>query len=244
MAAGEAGARRTRVRKSQGLAVLEDIGALIGHSHDLQETLESIVEVVAERMGTEVCSLYLFDPKDERLTLWATTGLERAAVGKVQMTVDEGLTGLVHREARAGDGRRCARAPALQVLPGDRRGAVPLVPRRADRRAAHAARRAGRADAPPAPVHAQRAAPAARDRVAGGRHHRAGAARRDLESKEKERQEYRKRMVDAIRRLHAYEKEPDNRASRRQASPGQRRLIGLRRVAGFGMGRAHLCSPR
>ena len=101
MAAGEVGARRSRVRKSHGLAVLEDIGALIGHSHDLQETLENIVKIVAERMGTEVCSLYLFDPKDERLTLWATTGLERAAIGKVQMTVDEGLTGWVARHRTA-----------------------------------------------------------------------------------------------------------------------------------------------
>src|SRR5690349_2548974 len=95
MAAGEPTSRRARTRKGQGLSVLEDIGTIISHSQTLQETFDNLVRIVAERMGTEVCSLYLFDPKDELLTLWATTGLERAAVGKVQMSVDEGLTGMV-----------------------------------------------------------------------------------------------------------------------------------------------------
>ncbi len=95
MAAGETASRRARARKGQGLSVLEDIGTIISHSQTLQETFDNLVRIVAERMGTEVCSLYLFDPKDEVLTLWATTGLERAAVGKVTMRVNEGLTGLV-----------------------------------------------------------------------------------------------------------------------------------------------------
>ena len=82
-------------RASHGLSVLEDIGAILSGSHDLQESLESIVSVVAERTSTEVCSLYLYDPRAQELTLWATEGLNKASVGKVRMALDEGLTGLV-----------------------------------------------------------------------------------------------------------------------------------------------------
>ena len=71
-AAAEISSRRTRARKGQGLSVLEDIGTIISHSQTLQETFDNLVRIVAERMSTEVCSLYLFDPKDELLTLWAT----------------------------------------------------------------------------------------------------------------------------------------------------------------------------
>src|ERR1044071_8921863 len=86
---------RTKGRRARGhgLRLLEDIGTLIARSHDLQETLEEITEIIADRMNTEVCSLYMLDPEDNRLTLWATTGLDRAAVGKVSMSTTEGLCG-------------------------------------------------------------------------------------------------------------------------------------------------------
>ena len=82
-------------RVSHGLSVLEDIGAIISTSHDLQSSLENIVRVVAERMQTEVCSLYIYEPRTRKLTLWATEGLNKATVGKVRMALDEGLTGMV-----------------------------------------------------------------------------------------------------------------------------------------------------
>src|SRR5262249_14377301 len=64
-----------------------------------------------------------------------------------------------------------------------------------------------------------------------------------LESKEKERQEYRKRMVDAIRRLHAYEKIGDKPAAGAKRRPGQFRLSGAGASPRFGMGHAHLLRP-
>ena len=51
------------------LDILEDISTLISHSHDLQETLDSIVATVADRMQTEVCSIYILDRDKNRLTL-------------------------------------------------------------------------------------------------------------------------------------------------------------------------------
>jgi len=77
------------------LNILEDISTLISHSRDLQETLNSIVATVAERMETEVCSIYILDRQNKRLTLRATMGLDEESVGKVSMSTGEGLTGLV-----------------------------------------------------------------------------------------------------------------------------------------------------
>ena len=86
--------RRKRVAPPH-LDILEDISTLISHSHDLQETLDRIVATVADRMQTEVCSIYILDRTKNRLTLRATRGLDPESVGKVSMGISEGLTGLV-----------------------------------------------------------------------------------------------------------------------------------------------------
>jgi phosphotransferase system enzyme I (PtsP) len=78
-----------------GLRTLEDISGLILHSHDLHETLDNIVNLVAKRMGVEVCSIYLLENDGETLRLKASKGLSRGSVGKVAMKTSEGLTGLV-----------------------------------------------------------------------------------------------------------------------------------------------------
>jgi len=83
-----------------GLRTLEDISTLILQSHDLDETLNNIVSLVARRMKTEVCSIYLLDNDQRTLRLRATCGLASGAVGKVCMGVHEGLTGLAVDEAR------------------------------------------------------------------------------------------------------------------------------------------------
>src|SRR6266498_4841105 len=82
-------------RESLGLRTLEDISAIILHSHDLQDTLDNIVTLVARRMGSDVCSIYLLEDDGETLTLKATKGLSKTSVGKITMKTSEGLTGLV-----------------------------------------------------------------------------------------------------------------------------------------------------
>ena len=76
-----------------GLRTLEDISALILQSHDLQETLDNIVNLVAKRMSSDVCSIYLLEEDGETLRLHATRGLSRLSVG-ITMKTSEGLTGL------------------------------------------------------------------------------------------------------------------------------------------------------
>ncbi|HEX9024397.1 MAG TPA: phosphoenolpyruvate--protein phosphotransferase [Geobacteraceae bacterium] len=78
-----------------GLRTLEDISAMILHSHDLHETLDNIVTMVAKRMGADVCSIYLLEDDGETLRLQASKGLSKGSVGKIAMKTWEGLTGLV-----------------------------------------------------------------------------------------------------------------------------------------------------
>ncbi|WP_243371962.1 phosphoenolpyruvate--protein phosphotransferase [Geotalea sp. SG265] len=81
-----------------GLRTLEDISGLILHSHDLQETLDNIVNLVSRRVGSDVCSIYLLENDGETLRLKATKGLSRGSVGKITMKTSEGLTGLAVEE--------------------------------------------------------------------------------------------------------------------------------------------------
>ncbi|MBT1071792.1 phosphoenolpyruvate--protein phosphotransferase [Pelotalea chapellei] len=80
---------------SMGLRTLEDISSIILHSHDLQETLDNIVTIVAKRMRTDVCSIYLLEKDGETLILKATKGLSKASINRTSMKVHEGLSGLV-----------------------------------------------------------------------------------------------------------------------------------------------------
>jgi phosphotransferase system enzyme I (PtsP) len=86
--------------QSLGLRTLEDISSIILHSHDLQETLDNIVTLVAKRMRSDVCSIYLLESDAETLVLKATRGLSRASVNRISMKINEGLCGLT-LESRA-----------------------------------------------------------------------------------------------------------------------------------------------
>ncbi len=81
-----------------GLSTLQDISALILQSHDLDETIGNIVDLVAQRAHSEVCSLYFLEDDQQTLTLRATYGLDPAAIGQVRMKIGEGLTGKVAEE--------------------------------------------------------------------------------------------------------------------------------------------------
>lgn len=83
-----------------GLSTLEDISSIILQSHNLSDTLNNIVNLVAGRMHADVCCIYLLD--EERKVLWlrAAHGLPDSAVGKVHMPVGQGLATLAIEERR------------------------------------------------------------------------------------------------------------------------------------------------
>src|SRR5881628_1055671 len=205
-----AAAPRARAQKAakhaHGLTVLEDISAITARSEDLQETLQRVVEVVAERVGTDVCSLYILDPRAQRLTLWATVGLDRNSIGKVTMSVEEGLTGMAIEKLEPVMAVDALTHPRYKFFPetGEEKYhsflGVPIVERGTPIgvlvvQTLHRRRFS---------AHEVRLLRAIANQVGGI----IAQARllEDLKNKEKERREYRRRMVAAIKRLQAYEK--------------------------------------
>jgi phosphotransferase system enzyme I (PtsP) len=82
------------------LLTLEEISQLIAHSHNSQQTLSNIVRLLQRRFGTEVCSVYLLEPRSRELVLAHTVGLQPDAIGRIRMRLDEGLTGWTAEQAR------------------------------------------------------------------------------------------------------------------------------------------------
>ena len=64
---------------------------------DFQAALDIIVQRVRSTMGTEVCTIYLYDGVSRRYIFSATEGLNKDLVGKVSLAEGEGLVGQVAR---------------------------------------------------------------------------------------------------------------------------------------------------
>ncbi|MBU1282219.1 MAG: phosphoenolpyruvate--protein phosphotransferase [Gammaproteobacteria bacterium] len=77
------------------LNTLRKIVQEVNAAKDLKAALGIIVQRVREAMGSQVCSVYLLDPESNRFVLMATEGLNKKAIGKVSMALNEGLVGLV-----------------------------------------------------------------------------------------------------------------------------------------------------
>jgi phosphotransferase system, enzyme I, PtsP len=223
------------------LDILEDISTLISHSHDLQETLESIVATVADRMQTEVCSIYILDRDKKRLTLRATMGLGPESVGKVSMGTSEGLTGLVIERMKPVMVADTLAHPRYKYFPETHEEhfhsflGVPLIDRKmplgvlvvqTSRRREFSRDEIRLLTA----ISAQAASIIVQARLA-----------ESLESKEQERKVFQKRMNEAMRKLRSYE------GGRRDKATKQRwrgRLDGLAASPGFGRGKAFVLEPR
>jgi phosphotransferase system, enzyme I, PtsP len=73
--------------------LLRDLGRLLTRSHDLEETLENVVRLVARWMHASACSIYLLEDDGERLVLRATRGLNPQSVGRMRIRVGQGIAG-------------------------------------------------------------------------------------------------------------------------------------------------------
>ncbi len=78
---------------------LRDIVQAVNSARDLQSALDVIVSSVREAMATQVCSVYLLDTDIGSHVLMASEGLRKESVGHVSLQLDEGLVGLVARNA-------------------------------------------------------------------------------------------------------------------------------------------------
>jgi signal transduction histidine kinase len=82
-------------RRLRELAFLHDIARLATLARDWNELMRAIVDGTTTALGVEVCSFYLADRDQPRLTLAATNGLDRSQVGRVSLAVGQGITGRV-----------------------------------------------------------------------------------------------------------------------------------------------------
>jgi phosphotransferase system enzyme I (PtsP) len=234
--------KRTRKIRPH-LDILEDISTLISHSHDLQETLDSIVATVADRMQTEVCSIYILDRDKKRLTLRATRGLDPESVDKVSMGIGEGLTGLVIERMKPVMVADTLAHPRYKYFPETHEEhfhsflGVPLIERKLPLGVLV--------------VQTSRRREFARDEIRLLTTISAQATSiivqarlvDTLKSKEQERKSFQKRMNEAMRKLRSYEGvRRDKTAKSRQHWRG--RLGGLAASPGFGRGKAFVLEPR
>ena len=72
--------------------MLSAIGRIVSEARTLQEVLDRVTRLVAARMQTDVCSIYLLDATRTKLTMAATEGLAMGAVGRAVLNKGEGLT--------------------------------------------------------------------------------------------------------------------------------------------------------
>jgi uroporphyrinogen-III synthase len=80
------------------LRLFQRISRYMARDTNLSETLQNVVALMVEFMQCDSCLLYLLD--EDRLVLCASNDEASAAVGKVSLKLDEGLTGWVARERR------------------------------------------------------------------------------------------------------------------------------------------------
>ncbi len=81
------------------LSVLRSIVQEVNAAQNLDQALYIIVQRVKEALDVDVSSVYLADPGTCELVLLATDGLDPKSVGRVRLTWDQGLVGLVAERA-------------------------------------------------------------------------------------------------------------------------------------------------
>lgn len=116
------------------LLLLKDAADAVAGTTSLAEALTATVDLLAERLGFDVCSIYLIDEAGT-LVLEATHGLRPESVGRVRMRPSEGLTGLVAETEQPLFTSRADEHPRFKFFPetGEERfrsfGGVPLLKR-------------------------------------------------------------------------------------------------------------------
>src|ERR1700731_1900523 len=223
-------------------ALIENISAISGEAAaDLRETLDKIVAAIAEGMEVEVCSLYLFDPQRDRLVLRATIGLDRDSVGKVSMRTDEGLVGMVIEKGEAVAVTAAISHPRYKYFPetGEERFHTFLgVPVRDGRKKPLGVLVAQTLERRKFNKNEIRLLNTAANQVAQILSH--FRLRESLATKEKERLEYKRRMIEANRQLKDYEKVGGKTRHAPPTKIRRPRLAGLAASPGFALGHAHV----
>jgi phosphotransferase system enzyme I (PtsP) len=106
------------VNGEQLLYDINELNHLFRDSASIETLLDKAVEMVAQRTGSAVCSIYLYDPQEQALTLRATKGLNPESVGQVRLKLGQGLTGVALKEMRPVCETDASRNPNYKYFPG------------------------------------------------------------------------------------------------------------------------------
>ena len=111
--------------------ILTGLHAIMAKRGSAQSKLDRVVDLIAEAMGSDVCSIYLL--RDNHLELFATHGLRQEAVHVTRLRMGEGLIGTIAEEGRILNLAEAAEHPAFAYRPetGEERfhslAGVPIV---------------------------------------------------------------------------------------------------------------------
>lgn len=99
------------------LCDISELSSLFEQS-SLEDLLQKAVDMVAEHMRAQVCSIYLYNDSDNDLVLRATHGLTQESVGKIRMSPGQGLVGLSFLEIRPIRDNHASKNPNFKFYPG------------------------------------------------------------------------------------------------------------------------------
>ena len=102
------------------LESLHRIMTEVNGARDLDATLDILVRSVQKSLVTRVCSVYLLDRSIGRYVLMASQGLDPAAVGRVSLSLQEGLVGLVAQRAETVNLDNASAHPRYHYIPETR----------------------------------------------------------------------------------------------------------------------------
>ncbi len=102
--------------ESESRKLLSRLQATLAEGQEGQERLNRITHLIADSIGTEVCSIYLLRDGDT-LELCATEGLAPEAVHVTRMRMGEGLVGRVAARARAIKTANAPAEPGFRYMP-------------------------------------------------------------------------------------------------------------------------------
>jgi len=111
--------------------ILTGLHEIMAKRGSAQSKLDRVVDLIAEAMNSDVCSIYLL--RDNVLELFATRGLRKEAVHVTRLRMGEGLVGTIASEARILNLAEAAEHPAFAYRPetGEERfhsfAGVPIV---------------------------------------------------------------------------------------------------------------------
>ncbi len=98
------------------LGELRVIVQRVSAANDLDTSLSIIVSCVRETLHTNVCSVYLLDADVDGYVLMASEGLNKEAIRQVSLQADEGLVGLVAKNAEPVNLKDASNHPSYYYL--------------------------------------------------------------------------------------------------------------------------------